>query len=102
MTITGTLAVGEKRREIREIISPNTNSPKSIDFEISITGDPYGPIQRRVEGHFTHLHKITNESVPDDWTGMLGCEWWGKRMHKWHVTFTRFAAGTEPDHNHAD
>jgi len=90
---TGYVAVANDKQPFENLVlSPN--SPKSINFNISIADDDYGPIDRRVTAHFSHLHKITKALVPDPWAGVLKCEWWGHE-HKWHVTFTRFAADTE-------
>lgn len=90
---TGYVAVANNKQPFENLVlSPN--SPKSINFDVSIADDEYGPIDRRVTAHFSHLHKITKAPVPDPWVGVLKCEWWGHE-HKWHVTFTRFAADTE-------
>jgi hypothetical protein len=96
LTITGSLAVGEKEQQFQdEILPPNTNSPKSIDFEISTASNEYAPIDRPVNGYFSHRHKITNKPVMDPWKGTLRGVWWGQRMHKWHVIFTRSATATK-------
>jgi hypothetical protein len=91
VTFTGYLRVGSQEQIFpNQILSPNTASPKSIDFQISIAGNRWGTVHSTVKGNFTHVDRITGHSIPDDWKGMLKCEWLGL-MKKWDVTFTRFA-----------
>jgi hypothetical protein len=84
----GYIAVAEDKRDFGpDVLSPR--SPKSINFDISITDNDYGPINRPVTAHFTHLHRITKTPIPDRWEGELKCEWW-RPDRSWHVKFTRF------------
>ena len=93
MKFTGYVSVANDKRHFEdEVLSPK--SPKSVSFDISTADNKYGPINRPVTARFTHLHKITQTPVPEDWEGTLECIWWGLE-HKWHANFTRFAAHTE-------